>query len=368
MVFFDLFKSNFRPDEKVIWSTAPDEIKKEADAALAEIKKGNFLAALSIYKRMITDYPEKEVLRNNAGCCLANLGKVDEAETEFIESLRLTKLNRDKGLHVPRSYPEEPKRNLIKLYKMALPKNQVTYQLRLFKENIKRLMRFIKREGVAPALIKIPKYLHLKLNPVFGGQEEVIALRAEEFDRKNNVDTAGAIFQAELEINNANKSHSRYYRGSDSLFFNNALTSLKIDFHEYTFIDFGSGKGKALFLASAFSFKKIIGIEFAEDLDAVAQENIRQFKKDNIAAYCMDALEYKIPGEPLVCYFYDPFDEYIMAKVIGNIRQAYDLYKRNIVIVYNNTTHYGLFDAEKWLNRLNSVGPVMMWSADKPRN
>jgi hypothetical protein len=116
-------------------------------------------------------------------------------------------------------------------------------------------------------------------------------------------------------------------------------------------------------LAAAYSFKIIIGIEFSGLLAAIAQENIRQFKNDTIEAWCMDAVEFKIPEGPLVCYFYDPFDDYIMAKVIGNIRQAYYLHKRNIVVVYNNPRFHDLFDAEAWLEKLSYIGPVMIWSS-----
>jgi 16S rRNA G966 N2-methylase RsmD len=230
---------------------------------------------------------------------------------------------------------------------------------------IKRLMRNIKREGIIVTLYKIPLYLYYKLNPAIRLHEKVLALRAEEFDRNNNITTAGTIYQTDLGMNNKNQIHALQYRGSDFLFFNNALSFLKINFNDYTFIDFGAGKGKALFLASAYSFKKIIGIEFSEELNAVAQENIRQFKKDNIEAYCMDVVDYKIPEESLVCYFYNPFDEYIMAKVISNIRQAYNLYKKNIVIVYTESQFHDLFDAEKWLERLSCIGTTTIWSSIK---
>jgi tetratricopeptide (TPR) repeat protein len=99
MGLFDVFTSDFRPNDK-IRNTVPDDIKKHIDEALAETQKGNFDAAITIYKRILPDYPDNPILRNNVGCCLAHLEKFDDAETEFIEALRLTKLNREKGLYV----------------------------------------------------------------------------------------------------------------------------------------------------------------------------------------------------------------------------------------------------------------------------
>jgi hypothetical protein len=77
----------------------------------------------------------------------------------------------------------------------------------------------------------------------------------------------------------------------------------------------------------------------------------------------MDAVDYKIPEGSLVCYFYDPFDGQIMAKVIANIRKAYDVCRQDIVIVYGNPRFNNLFDAEKWLERIHHIGPYMIWSS-----
>jgi hypothetical protein len=371
MGLFHLVQNNYRSYDKV-----PDEIQKNVDEALAEAKKMNYSAAVAIYKKIIPKFPEMSILHNNLGCCLARLKKYDEAETEFIEALSLIQFNRDKGTYVSRSYTKELRRNLIKLYKTIisnanktlpvtshLTQKQNILQREPKKNTLQKLIRIIQQKGIIVSLKKIPRYLNSKINPLMRWQDKVITLRAEEFDRQNNVTTASILLQADFGKNTQNQMHALYYRGSDSLVFNNALLSLKINFNDYTFIDFGSGKGKALFLASAYSFKKIIGIEFSEVLDAVAQKNISQFTKKTIEAYCMDAIDYKIPDESLVCYFYHPFDEYIMAKVISNIRQAYHLYKKNIIIVYNHFRCYDLFDAEDWLERLNFIGPIILWSS-----
>jgi tRNA1(Val) A37 N6-methylase TrmN6 len=45
----------------------------------------------------------------------------------------------------------------------------------------------------------------------------------------------------------------------------------------YDFVDFGSGKGRVLLIASQFPFCQVIGVEFDRRLHAIAQENIRLF-------------------------------------------------------------------------------------------
>jgi DNA replication protein DnaC len=77
----------------------------------------------------------------------------------------------------------------------------------------------------------------------------------------------------------------------------------------------------------------------------------------------MDVVDYAIPQEPVVCYFYDPFDECIMTEVLRNIRTVYLSSKKSIIIVYYIARFSHLFDAEPWLERIHHIGAVMIWSS-----
>ena len=68
------------------------------------------------------------------------------------------------------------------------------------------------------------------------------------------------------------------------------LASLNIDFREFTFIDIGSGKGRALLLAADYPFRRILGLELLPGLYRVAQQNIRQFKSDSQRCFAIEAL------------------------------------------------------------------------------
>ncbi len=341
--------------------------------ALAEVKSKNYGAAVNIYKNLITDCQDSIAFHNNLGCCFAATGKYEEAESEFIEAVRLVRESREKRKYIPRPYILISRNNLIKLYKTILSdKGEVlerivperkpfAARIGFTTREILAILRAVRRKGLKAALSKIPLYLSLKCNNLIGWYDKVLMARAVEFDLKYNLDTAGIVYQYEIPMDNENQQHATYYQGTDSLFFNNAMSSLKIDFKDFTFIDFGSGKGKALFLASFYPFEKIIGIEFSEALNRIALENIRKFNKPNIESYCIDAVDYNIPRKNLVCYFYDPFNENIMEKVIENISKAYKECGRDIVIVYGNPRFSNLFDAQDWLERRNHVGPYMRW-------
>ena len=230
---------------------------------------------------------------------------------------------------------------------------------------IERLMRAIWRDGVAVAAKKIFLQTIHTLNPATRHQKMDIARRAEEFDHRHGVDTAGIINQTSITTDSPNQLHAVYYRGSDSLYFHNAISSLNINHSDYTFIDFGSGKGKVLLLASAYPFKRIVGVEFAEELRKVAENNIKRSGKCNIETHCLDATEYAIPKGCILCYFFNPFDEVVMSKVIANIRNAYKSRKTDIIIVYYTPRCGYLFDREKWLKRSNQVGPVTIWLSNE---
>jgi hypothetical protein len=95
-----------------------------------------------------------------------------------------------------------------------------------------------------------------------------------EFDRTYHVDTAGTTELDGLEVVGNHRDLGHRYRGTDPQLFRTAIGSLPIHHEDFVFIDFGSGKGKALFLAAEWPFKAIIGVEFAPALHRIAESNI----------------------------------------------------------------------------------------------
>jgi SAM-dependent methyltransferase len=102
------------------------------------------------------------------------------------------------------------------------------------------------------------------------------------------------------------------------------MAALPIRHEEFTFIDFGSGKGKVLLLASELPFKAIVGIEFSKDLHQVAQQNLARYKSPTqactrIDCLLLDATLYEVPLGPKVCFFFNPFHEPVMAQVVRRL-------------------------------------------------
>ena len=95
-----------------------------------------------------------------------------------------------------------------------------------------------------------------------------------EFDREFNVDTAGIISLADLDVDDPNWIHGENYGPTSPATFEAIMAALPIVASDFTFVDFGSGKGAVLLYALAFPFREIIGVEFSSYLHQCADSNI----------------------------------------------------------------------------------------------
>ena len=91
-----------------------------------------------------------------------------------------------------------------------------------------------------------------------------------DFDRQHGVDTGGEFegwtYLSDLDIPSPNWIDCNDYTAIEPIRFEQVMAALEIAFEDFTFIDFGSGKGLALLLAPEYPFRRIIGLEFAPEL------------------------------------------------------------------------------------------------------
>ena len=164
--------------------------------------------------------------------------------------------------------------------------------------------------------------------------------RPSEFDLRFGVDTSGIVRIASMEIDSANYLHAHYYQASRPDVIHEAIGKLGIDFSKYTFIDYGSGKGLALLVASEYPFEEIIGVEFAADLHRIAERNIAAYSNTaqrcrSIRSVCGDAAEFTLPERPLIAYFYDPFGTPVLKKVLAKMAGSYAAQSRPLILIYH---------------------------------
>lgn len=113
------------------------------------------------------------------------------------------------------------------------------------------------------------------------------------------------------------------------------------DWSTFTFVDLGCGKGRALLLASRYSFQQILGVELDAALAATAQANLRTFHAPwqqchTLAALHADATTVDLPLTPLVLYLYHPFLAPALKQVLRRLERSLRQHPRELWLVYIN--------------------------------
>lgn len=172
------------------------------------------------------------------------------------------------------------------------------------------------------------------------------------FDRNCDVDTADQDDLAEL------KSHPQYphavpYDSTPPSIFRRMLRGLNIDHSEYVFVDMGCGKGKVVLLAAELPFKRVVGVELSPKLARIAENNLRAYRGPRkcrcVEVHCLDAAEYRIPQEPTVLFFFNPFKEPVMKVILESLRRSLEEQPRQLFILYNVPMLRSLMDNASFL-------------------
>ncbi len=160
-----------------------------------------------------------------------------------------------------------------------------------------------------------------------------------DFDWDHRVDTTWSNIPLRTRVREV--LSGRPYQPSDPLTFHEMIAKLSIDFRDFTFIDLGSGKGRALLMASDYTFRRIIGVELLPELHAIAQENVRFYSSDHqqcwvFELHCADARDFQLPADPLVIFLFDPFPPDILRDVLADIERSERECPRRILVAYQN--------------------------------
>lgn len=159
----------------------------------------------------------------------------------------------------------------------------------------------------------------------------------------------------------------RRYMPTDPEWFRETVGGLGIDYPQFVFLDLGSGKGRALLLASEFPFRRIVGVELLPELHRVAQENARHFQQGaqqhRIELWCGDARHFCFPPEPLLVFLFDPFPEHILEQVILRLEQSWRGRPRKLLIIYQNPISEHVLSNALWLRRRSGDVRVAIYEA-----
>jgi hypothetical protein len=175
--------------------------------------------------------------------------------------------------------------------------------------------------------------------------------RCRIFDWRHGIRTCGNAQLADLTLVGNNAEHAVHYHPAHPKFLYEVFSSLKIDYPSYTFVDLGSGKGRALLVASEFPFAEILGVEIAAELHEVASRNIRRYRSKtqkckNVKSLNVDAVEFEIPLTPLVLYLFNPFRPAVLTPVLRRLQDSLNSHPRDVTLIYVAPFHGGLIEQE----------------------
>ena len=165
----------------------------------------------------------------------------------------------------------------------------------------------------------------------------------QQFDTLHGVDTGGITHLKDLRLNNEHWRDGLDHIAADPAEFAAAIEALEVDLSTYTFIDLGSGKGRALLLAFDYPFQEIIGVEFAEPLVQAARANFEKIGASRdvsrVRILHADALEFDLPNVPTILFLYNPFESPIMQGVATRTRASLMAIPRDLIVLYLNPFH-----------------------------
>jgi SAM-dependent methyltransferase len=206
-------------------------------------------------------------------------------------------------------------------------------------------MTIYRERGPVETLTSVAYFLGRRVGLSFGEQGKYLAAKAQvdqQFDTRLKTDTGGVQNLFNLTITGANALHGGNHVAVDPAEFAQGINALALDPATFTFVDLGSGKGRALLLAAECGFSRVIGVEFALELHEVATANVAAFESANphlanrIQLFHADATTFEMPPAPLVIFMFNPFDAVISRAVAKKVMASWTASPRPIRIFYMN--------------------------------
>lgn len=169
-----------------------------------------------------------------------------------------------------------------------------------------------------------------------------------KYEKLLGINTHSIVNLDKLTLAGENTDQNHHYQGASYFILFSIFKELPIETKGFPLIDYGCGKGRALFVAEQCGFTHLIGVDIAKELIDDANENKAIYKKKNpessIDFLFEDATKYKIPSNACVFYFFNPFGEEIMQQVIHNIKESVKLNPREIYCIYLNPKYKAVFE------------------------
>jgi SAM-dependent methyltransferase len=164
--------------------------------------------------------------------------------------------------------------------------------------------------------------------------------------------------------------HSEYQPTDPYFFYEmmDALLQSQGDLSGFTFIDIGSGKGRALLMASDYAFRRIVGVELVPALHRIALENLKKYHGETqlcfaLESVCCDATEFAFPEEPLLIYLFHSLPEAPLRKMISTVGQSLQEHPRAAFVMYHNPVLEHVLAECSWLGKIGGTSQGAIYAA-----
>jgi SAM-dependent methyltransferase len=172
----------------------------------------------------------------------------------------------------------------------------------------------------------------------------------QRFDAEHRVTTEALLFLGDLdpEAIGPSLAHATHYEPTPVGEVAALLAHVPFDLARTTFVDLGSGMGRALMEAARFPFRQVVGVEISPALHAVALDNFARLDRADLACRDVrllrdDAALYRFPRGPIVVYLYNPFSRAILARILARLKENGG---RAVAIVYHTPVERATIEAD----------------------
>lgn len=162
------------------------------------------------------------------------------------------------------------------------------------------------------------------------------------FDRRRGMSTAGIVRAGE-------GAATTNYQPVHPKAFADFLPFLPRDRARLTFVDYGSGRGRAVVLAIEHGFGAAVGVELDAGHHALAVANIARRDRRHglggrIRLVLGDARELPLPDGPIVVFIYNPFPRDVLAEVLRQLVESLSAAPRPAWVIYQRPIDRDLLD------------------------
>lgn len=176
--------------------------------------------------------------------------------------------------------------------------------------------------------------------------EEAAKQQVHPFDQRYGVDTSGLIGGGDLRSGHQHDVFNTAYYGMAPSRFRSVVDRWVSDeshpaIDNYSFVDLGCGKGRAVLMASEYGFRQVIGVELHPSLAKTAEKNVALWTEAGrpacpVRILCQDAAEFAFPEGACLLYLFHPFAAPVLTRVIERIEADFASHPRPLDVIYFN--------------------------------